>query len=280
MFMRKYVHLAKGLKPQLTKEAADMISEEYTKLRSVDTTETGGENNMAKTQPITARTLETLIRLATAHAKARLSNKVESRDAEAAIELIRFACFKKVLEKEKRSKRKAATEDEEAEMEEEEEDEKEEEEAVTAKKQQDKENETPSQAKRAAPGRGKRRMESSEEEEEEEEEEPMEEADQNADRPAAKRTRRRTQLQSQSQNATVASVTSAASILTAEKLKDFKGLLFKLFNKERTQALSTGAIQDYIRENSKFPESDIKHALSTMQDDNQIMLSDDTVFLI
>lgn len=34
MFMRKYIHLAKGLKPQLTKEAADIISEEYTKLRN------------------------------------------------------------------------------------------------------------------------------------------------------------------------------------------------------------------------------------------------------
>ncbi len=32
--MRKYIHLAKGLKPQLTKEAADIISEEYTKLRN------------------------------------------------------------------------------------------------------------------------------------------------------------------------------------------------------------------------------------------------------
>ncbi len=34
MFMRKYIHLAKGLKPQLTKDAADLISEEYTKLRN------------------------------------------------------------------------------------------------------------------------------------------------------------------------------------------------------------------------------------------------------
>lgn len=38
--MRKYVHLAKGIKPQLTKEAADLISEEYTKLRNQDNLET------------------------------------------------------------------------------------------------------------------------------------------------------------------------------------------------------------------------------------------------
>jgi DNA replication licensing factor MCM3 len=36
MFMRKYIHLAKDLKPQLTKEATDLISEEYTKLRNQD----------------------------------------------------------------------------------------------------------------------------------------------------------------------------------------------------------------------------------------------------
>ena len=37
--MRKYVHLAKGLKPQLTKDAADLISEEYTKLRKLENIE-------------------------------------------------------------------------------------------------------------------------------------------------------------------------------------------------------------------------------------------------
>jgi DNA replication licensing factor MCM3 len=115
MFMRKYIHLAKGLKPQLTKDATDMIAEEYTKLRNQDRLI---EDHLARTQPVTVRSLETLIRLATAHAKARLSNKVEARDAEVAIELVRYACFKKVLEKEKRTnKRKDISDDEEDEQE-------------------------------------------------------------------------------------------------------------------------------------------------------------------
>lgn len=54
---------------------------------------------------MTARSLETLIRLSTAHAKARMSNTVNLRDAEAAIDLVQFAYFKKVMEKEKKKRR-------------------------------------------------------------------------------------------------------------------------------------------------------------------------------
>ena len=61
---------------------------------------------LSKTSPLTARTLETLIRLATAHAKARLSANVDERDALAAEEILRFALFKEVLKPERRKKRK------------------------------------------------------------------------------------------------------------------------------------------------------------------------------
>ena len=55
---------------------------------------------------MTARTLETLIRLSTAHAKARLSPKVQRRDATAAEEILRFALYKEVLKRQRRKKRK------------------------------------------------------------------------------------------------------------------------------------------------------------------------------
>lgn len=77
----------------ILQDAADAISEEYARLRSVADVSEGS----AKTIPITARTLETLIRLSTAHAKCRLSKKVESQDADVAIELIQYAYFAKVL---------------------------------------------------------------------------------------------------------------------------------------------------------------------------------------
>lgn len=46
---------------------------------------------------MTARTLETLIRLSTAHAKARLSSTISVTDAEGAESILRFALFKEVL---------------------------------------------------------------------------------------------------------------------------------------------------------------------------------------
>lgn len=99
-FMRKYIHIAKCVKPVLTEEASNVISEEYSRLRSQEAV----ESDAARTQPVTVRTLETLIRLSTAHAKARLSKNVEQQDAQAAIELVQFAYFKKVLEKPKRKR--------------------------------------------------------------------------------------------------------------------------------------------------------------------------------
>ena len=71
----------------------------------------------AKTNSITARTLETLIRISTAHAKCRLSKKVEAQDAEAAIELIQYAYFAKVVKKPGRKKKQnlgESSEDDEA----------------------------------------------------------------------------------------------------------------------------------------------------------------------
>ncbi|KAJ0060775.1 hypothetical protein NL108_000115, partial [Boleophthalmus pectinirostris] len=101
-FMRKYICIAKAVTPVLTEEAANHIAEEYSRLRSQDQLGT----DIARTSPVTARTLETLIRLSTAHAKARMSKAIELEDSEVAVELVQYAYFKKVLEKEKKRSRK------------------------------------------------------------------------------------------------------------------------------------------------------------------------------
>uniref|UniRef100_A0A8C2GUZ0 DNA replication licensing factor MCM3 n=1 Tax=Cyprinus carpio TaxID=7962 RepID=A0A8C2GUZ0_CYPCA len=92
-FMRKYIHVAKALSPALTQDAANHIAEEYSRLRSQE--QLGSD--IARTSPVTARTLETLIRLSTAHAKARMSKVVELVDTEVAVELVQFAYFKKLI---------------------------------------------------------------------------------------------------------------------------------------------------------------------------------------
>ena len=62
--------------------------------------------NTFQTSPLTARTLETLIRLATAHAKARLSPKVQERDAQVAEEILRWALYKEVVKRKKHTKKR------------------------------------------------------------------------------------------------------------------------------------------------------------------------------
>ncbi|KAL1748438.1 MCM2/3/5 family-domain-containing protein [Schizophyllum fasciatum] len=104
-FVKKYIQYAKSKPaPALSKGAADHIVQVYASLRNEDL-----EGNRKKTSPLTARTLETLIRLATAHAKARLSTKVEEADAQQAETIMRFALFKEVPKRERRKKRKLNT---------------------------------------------------------------------------------------------------------------------------------------------------------------------------
>ena len=101
-FVKKYIQYTKSrCHPTLTKGAADWIVNTYAALRNDDIA-----GNQKRTAPLTARTLETLIRLATAHAKARLSPTVLERDAMAAEEILRYALFKEVVKAQKKKKRR------------------------------------------------------------------------------------------------------------------------------------------------------------------------------
>jgi DNA replication licensing factor MCM3 len=85
-FLRKYLHFAKTrIKPTLTESARDFIANRYAEMRA---------RQDERTLPITARSLETVIRLATAHAKARLSSVVAAEpDCEVAMDILSFALY-------------------------------------------------------------------------------------------------------------------------------------------------------------------------------------------
>lgn len=101
-FIRKYIQYAKSRAPPiLTEEANAYIVSTYSALRNDQLT-----GNQRHTSPITVRTLETLIRLSTAHAKARLSSHVEEADVEVAEEILRFALFKEVSKKRSNKRQK------------------------------------------------------------------------------------------------------------------------------------------------------------------------------
>ncbi|XP_052179332.1 DNA replication licensing factor MCM3 homolog 2 isoform X1 [Diospyros lotus] len=93
-FLKKYIHYAKHrIQPELTDEASDCIATAYAELRDASSNaKTGGG-----TLPITARTLETIIRLSTAHAKLKLSRQVLKSDVEAALKVLNFAIYHKEL---------------------------------------------------------------------------------------------------------------------------------------------------------------------------------------
>lgn len=54
-----------------------------------------------------------MIRLSTAHAKARLSETVDDRDAKAAAEVLRYAMFQEVIKPKKTKRRKMVENDDE-----------------------------------------------------------------------------------------------------------------------------------------------------------------------
>jgi len=85
-FLRKYLRFAKQrIVPVLTDGAREAIVSRYAEMRS---------RQDDRTLPITARSLETIIRLASAHAKARLSHTVDAEpDCSQAMDILSFALY-------------------------------------------------------------------------------------------------------------------------------------------------------------------------------------------
>eukprot|EP01018_Ginkgo_biloba_P018817 Gb_01563 [translate_table: standard] len=93
-FLKKYIHYAKSRhQPILTDEASEHIASAYAELRNAGAEAKSGGGTL----PITARTLETIIRLSSAHAKMKLRNQVLKVDVEAALKVLNFAIYHKEL---------------------------------------------------------------------------------------------------------------------------------------------------------------------------------------
>ncbi|XP_057536568.1 DNA replication licensing factor MCM3 homolog 2 [Amaranthus tricolor] len=93
-FLKKYIHYAKHrVQPELSDEASEQIANAYAELRNFNSNAKGSGGTL----PITARTLETIIRLSTAHAKLKLSRTVLKSDVEAALKVLNFAIYHREL---------------------------------------------------------------------------------------------------------------------------------------------------------------------------------------
>lgn len=261
-FMKKYISVVKCMKPKLTEQACELISNEYSRLRSQEMT----QSDVARTQPVTARTLETLIRLSTAYAKARMAKTVSTQDAKAAIELVQYAYFKKVLEKEKKKRRRGEDMD-----------------GVEEEFDDDDDDETATQSSQQS----KRTRTVEHETEEDEEMLPLESPADSGDVTqrdsiTVPSTGRDSQTLSSTSGLT-STASSSSSQITESRLAIFKNGLQRNFRESRESSLPVQTIVNFINKNSgdvAFTESEVTAALEKMNNDNQIMVADEIVFLI
>ncbi|CAI4228766.1 unnamed protein product [Auanema sp. JU1783] len=252
-FVKKYIHLARTIKPKITEEAMNFIGEVYSELRSFDITKTDRE----RTMPVTARQLETLIRLSTSIAKARFSKNVDKTDAEMAYQLLHYACFKEKpkarVEYENARKTKSSRHDEDDEDEEMDDD------SQDTATQSQAESESSRSTQPRTPGRGTRRRAEAQIEEEMEVESETQ--------PTAKRAK-----------------TEPASI-SVDRYKQFQKFVRKAFDEigVTDDMIDLEDVTSKVQEQAgrlKFSEGELKAAYEQMSADNAIMIADDKITLI
>ncbi|VDO01880.1 unnamed protein product [Rodentolepis nana] len=241
--MKKYIHIARQLRPQLSKEAATIISEKYCDLRMQQDSE---NSTMRRTQPVTARTLETLIRLATANAKARMSKTVTKKDAEAAVELISFVLFKEVLEKTTRKRRRETDEE------------------GSGGSGVDSEPDTDGGEARKSTRRGHKR--------------PAKEVQDSAGFEPTQATGAAAEPMEEGEEA---GQSTNASQLSDARLNIFSTLVSRAFQERRIEQLSIAELVAFVTEQTReFSRAEILAGLETLHNRNRIMLTNDDVWLI
>lgn len=96
-FLKRYISYVKSQKaPEIDGELADYAAQLYAVIR-----QKASISDQSKIScPVTVRTLETMIRLATAHAKLRLSKNVMTSDIDVAVNLIHLSIFGDIMDSE------------------------------------------------------------------------------------------------------------------------------------------------------------------------------------
>ncbi|XP_074597535.1 minichromosome maintenance 3 [Brevipalpus obovatus] len=263
-FMRRYLYLAKRKTPVLTERAGKTIAEAYAKFRCHEQ----DFADKAITQPVTARSLETLIRIATAHAKARLSDQVEPKDAKAAIELLNFAIFKEVIKKPKKRKPRADGQGEETEE----------------------ESDEDSDGDDSDDQRGGKRMSTEDPYEFDEDDEERRSRRKQPRKPRATtsveevgRDEAGTSLNGQNGHSEVSDTPMEVEVeVNEDRFKQFKKLLSEEFRKQQAQSLLVNGVKQILRGDgsNNFSDAEIDLCLKRMSDDNAIMISDSVIFWI
>lgn len=72
------------------------------------------------------------------------------------------------------------------------------------------------------------------------------------------------------------------SCFLSVRLKEFKSSLFAVFQSAHAQSIKMEALMDGINKEGAavFTDTEVRSALARMQDDNQVMVADNIVFLI
>ena len=103
-FLKRYISFVKGQKdPELSAECTEYAAALYSTIRQKAAY--SNQNDIAC--PVTVRTLETMIRLATAHAKLRVSKKVTTEDLDIACKLLYLSLFNADLDAEDEEPKKS-----------------------------------------------------------------------------------------------------------------------------------------------------------------------------
>ena len=98
-FLKRYISYAKIQKPTFPDKSREFICKVWSKLRSIDES-LSEEVKSKRVMQCTVRSIESMIRLATAYAKLRLSKTIELRDCAAGLELYMYCFYRVEIRKE------------------------------------------------------------------------------------------------------------------------------------------------------------------------------------